>query len=205
MDLNSAEKLMNVLAKIVDYPLYDDSPRIRLSAILAVSSLQFAEAVRVLCDQGLLLGAGTTLRSQFEAIVRSVWALHRATDRQVEKLLADLSPEAQQASKNIPMVNEMLVELEKMPQLNNLLISLNEFKQSSWLPLNSFVHSGIHAVHWTKHGVPPQLLDNIFRSSNVVAVAAFQSLGILTGRSNVQSELFAATANFESVLPKHRE
>ena len=205
MDLNSAEKLMDILTDIVDYPLYDDSPRIRLSAILAISSLQFAAAVRILCDQGLLLGAGATLRSQFEAIVRSVWALHRATDRQIEKLSADLSPETQQASKNIPMVNEMLAELEKMPQLQNLLIALNEFKGSSWLPLNSFVHSGIHAVHWTKNGAPPLLLDNIFRSSNVVAVAAFQSLGILTGRPNIQSQLIEATTNFASILPKHRE
>lgn len=205
MDLIRAEKLLDDLTSIVDYPLFDDSPRVRLSATLAVSSLQFAAAARVLCGESLLLGASATLRSQFEALVRSVWVLHRATENQIDRLSADLNQETQQASKNIPLTNEMLTELEKMPQLKNLLIALHEFKSSSWLPLNSFVHSGIHAVHWTKHGAPPQLLDSIFRASNGLALLAFQGIGILTGRSHVQSELIAATASFSSVLPKHRE
>lgn len=205
MDLIRTEKLLDVLASIVDYPLFDDSARIRLSATLAISSLQFAAAARVLCGEGLLLGASTTLRSQFEALVRSNWVVHRATENQIERLSADLNQETQQASKNIPLANEMLIELEKMPQLKNLLIALHEFKSSSWLPLNSFVHSGIHAVHWTKHGAPPQLLENVFRASNGLSILAFQGLGIMTGRPNVQSEIIAATANFSSVLPKPRE
>lgn len=205
MDFSRAEELLDSVASIVDHPLNEDSPRIRLSATLAVSSLQFAAAARVLCAEGLLLGASVTLRSQFEALVRSVWALHRATDAQVDRLSADLNLETQQASKNIPQANEMLAELEKLPLLNNLLISLNEFKSSSWLPLNSFVHSGIHAVHWTKHGAPPQLLDTIFRSSNGLSILAYMGIGILTGRPNVQSELIAVSSCFGSVLPKLRE
>ncbi len=204
MDLSRAEKLHEVLASIVDYPLYDNSPRVTLSATLAVSSLQFSAAVRVLCGAGLLLGASATLRSQFEALLRSVWVLHRATDGQVERLSADLTHETQQASKNIPLANEMIAELEKVPHLKNLFISLNEFKGSSWVPLNSFVHSGIHAIHWTKYGAPPQLLDTVFRSSNGLALLAFQSMGILTGRPNIQRELIAATASFSSILPNPR-
>lgn len=204
MDLSHAEELQDALISIVDYPLWDDSPRVKLSATLAVSSLQFAAAVRILCGSGLILGASVTLRSQFESVIRSVWALHRATDSQIERLSANLSPENQQASKNIPLANEMIGELEKIPQLRNLLVALNEFKTSSWVPLNSFVHSGIHAVHWTKHGAPPQLLDTVFRASNGLTLIAFQNIGILTGRPNVQSELFAAAANFGDILPKPR-
>jgi hypothetical protein len=204
MDLNRAKKLHDVLASIVDYPLWDESSKVALSATLATSSLQFAAAVRTLCGSGLILGAASTLRSQFEALIRGVWVLYRATDNQIERLSADLSHETQQASKNIPLVNEMMGELEKVPHLKNLLVSLNEFKNSSWIPLNSFVHSGIHTVHWTKHGAPPQLLDTVFRSSNGLLLIAFQHIGILTGRPNVQSELFAATASFGSILPKSR-
>ena len=205
VDLERAEKLMSELVSLVDHPLYDDSPRIQLSATLAGSSLEFAAAVRLLCHEGLLLGANASLRSQFEALVRSVWALHRATDRQVARLMADLNEETQRAGKNVPLASEMLAELEKMPQLKNLLISLAEFKSSSWLPLNSFVHSGIHAIHWTKNDVPPQLFDRIFRASNGLALLAFQSIGILTGQINVQKELIAVTASFSSILPMRRE
>ncbi|MHC9192780.1 DUF6988 family protein [Pseudomonas aeruginosa] len=53
--------------------------------------MQFAAAVRVLCAKGFMLGASTTLRSQFEALVRFSWALHRATDLQIEKLSADFT------------------------------------------------------------------------------------------------------------------
>lgn len=204
MDFVRAEKLLEVLSSIVDYPLFDETPRIELSATLTISSLQFAAAVRVLCGESLLLGASATLRSQFEALVRSVWALHRATENQIERLSVDLNQETQQAGKNIPLANEMLIELEKKPQLKNLLIALNEFKSSSWLPLNSFVHSGIHAVHWTKHGAPSQLLETVFRASNGLSLIAFQGLGMLTGRPEAQSQVIAASAAFSDVLPKPR-
>ncbi|MEH6628761.1 MAG: hypothetical protein V7739_20155 [Motiliproteus sp.] len=205
MDLNRAEKLFNELSDIVDHPLYEESTRVNLSVTLAVSSMQFAAAVRILCAEGLLLGASATLRSQFESLVRSIWALHRATEKQVEKLSAVLNLESEQASKNIPLTHEMMTELEKFPQLANLLISLKEFKESSWLPLNSFVHSGIHAVHWTRNEAPPQLVDQAFRSSNGLSLLAFQNIGILTGRPGIQSEIIAATACYSSCLPKRRE
>jgi hypothetical protein len=205
MDMNRAEELFDELSNIVDYPLFEDSPRVNLSATLAVSSMQFSAAVRILCAEGLLLGASTTLRSQYESLVRSVWALHRATENQVEKLSAELNLESQQASKNIPLAHEMMIELEKFPQLANLLVALKEFKESSWLPLNSFVHSGIHAVHWTRNETPPQLVDQIFRISNGLSLLAFQNLGILTGRPEIQSEIIAVTACYSSCLPKHRE
>lgn len=205
MDLGQAENLIAELSRIVDYPLAEGSPRVVLSATLAVSSMQFAATVRVLCAEGLLLGASASLRSQFESLIRSVWALHRATEKQVEKLSAELNLESQQASKNIPSVNEMMIELEKFPQLTNLLIALKEFKRSSWLPLNSFVHSGLHAVYWTKNEVPMPLIDQAFRVSNGLSLLAFQNMGILTGRSGIQSEIIAATACYSSCLPKHRE
>lgn len=204
MDLAQADKMFDALSEIIDHQLYDDSLRIVLSATLAASSLQFALATRSLCANELILGAATTLRSQFEALIRSVWALHRATETQVERLTAALNQESQQASKNIPLAHEMLTELEKLPQLANLIISLKEFKESSWLPLNSFVHSGIHAVHWTRNQASPKLLEQIFKASNGLSIIAFQSIGILTGRPGIQSEVLAATAAFSTCLPQHR-
>ncbi|TNI76576.1 hypothetical protein CF109_01275 [Aeromonas veronii] len=166
--------------------------------------MQFSNAVRLLCSQGLILGVGTTLRSQYEALVRSVWVLYCATDLQIEKLDAVLNAESQQASKNIPTVNAMLGELDKIPQIENLLISLHEFKESSWLPLNSFVHSGIHAVFWTKYHAPPELIEQLFRISNGLNVLAFQEMGILTGIPNIQNEIFSVIAHYSDCLPKPR-
>ena len=204
MDFDRAEELFNELSNIVDYPLSVTSDRTELCFTLAITSMQFAAAVRALCAQQLILGASASLRSQYEALVRSVWSLHGASDLQIEKLSADLTVESQQASKNIPSVNQMLSALEKSPQLSKLMISLNEFKSSSWLPLNSFVHSGIHAVHWTKYEVPIELTDQIFKTSNGLVVLAFQGIGILTGRIGIQTEIIAVSSCYSSCLPKPR-
>lgn len=204
MDLKCANKLHQTLTSIVDYPLYSDEHRVTLSATLAVSALQLGAAVRVLCSEGLVLGAGASLRSQFETVVRSVWALHAATDGQVEKLSANLSYESQHSAKSMPMLSEMLGKLETVPQLKDLLVLLHEFKASSLAPLNSFVHSGIHTVHWTRRTPPTQLMDVVFRTSNGLSVIAFQGIGILMGRQETQSQMIAATSSFTSVLPARR-
>lgn len=204
IELSRAEELLSHLGAIVDHPLANDSDRVALSATLAGSSLQFAAATRTLCAHNLALGAATTLRSQFEALVRGVWVLHCASEHQVRRLSDCLSVESQQASKNIPLAQEMIASLEKIPQLANLLTALKEFKNSSWVPLNSFVHSGIHAVHWTKNEAPPALVEQMFRVSNGLAVLAFQALGILSGRPEVQSLLIAAATPFSDCLPPSR-
>ncbi len=204
IDMRMVEKLIDHLTDIVDLPPYDSSERLMLSRVLAITSLHFAASTRTLCGANLTLGTATVLRSQFEAVVRSVWAFYCATDTQVEKLSSDLSVASQQANKNIPQVAEMLASLENKTQLSQLLISLKEFKDSSWHPLNSFVHSGIHAVHWTKCEPPPKLLEQMFRSSNGLTVVAFQSLAILTGRPTLQKEVIAACAAFSNCLPERR-
>lgn len=204
MDFIKTEQLFERLSEVVDHTIYNGDTRTKLSLTLAISSMLFSYAVRLLCSQGLILGIGATLRSQYEALVRSVWVLYCATDLQVEKLDAVLNTESQQASKNIPTVNAMLGELDKIPQIKNLLISFHEFKDSSWLPLNSFVHSGIHAVFWTKYKAPPELIEQLFRISNGLNVIAFQEMGILTGRQNIQQEIFSVIVHYSDCLPKPR-
>ncbi|KAF1713525.1 hypothetical protein CSC71_07540 [Pseudoxanthomonas sangjuensis] len=204
MDFGRTETLLGHLADIVDLQPYSNSDRQILSRTLTSTSLHFAASVRTLCQAELALGAAAVLRSQFEALVRSIWVLHRATDAQIEKLSTFLSAESQQANKNIPLLNEMLADLERIPQLQNLLVSLKEFKESSWQPLNSFVHAGIHAIHWTKWPSPPALYENMFKSSNGLAMLAFQNLAILTGHPTLQREVIAACASFSSCLPPHR-
>lgn len=204
MDRTRAEELLGRLADLVDLPPFEASDRHSLSRTLAITSLHFAASVRTLCDSGLALGSAAVLRSQFEALLRGVWSLHCASDLQVEKLSSQLSVESQKATKNIPLTAEMLGEINEVPNLAGLMVSLREFKDSSWLPLNSFVHSGIHAVHWTKFEPPQALLDQMFRSSNGLSVLAFQHLAILTGVPRLQAEVVSVCAAYSSCLPAPR-
>ena len=202
VDIERANELFDALENVIDHPFYDDSERLELSVVLAQASFEFALSVRLLCASGQLLGASACLRSQFEALIRSVWAYHRATDGEVERLSRhDLSLETQQQARNIPQASAMLEELEKNPNLLGFTSAVREFRDCAWGPLNSFVHSGIHAIHRTKFGAPPQLIQNTFKVSNGFCFLGYNHLGILTGVHGIQNDLLYSTACFSSVLP----
>ena len=205
VNVDRAHEFLNTLEEIIDHPFYDDSDKLKLSVVLAETSLEFGISVRLLCASGLLAGASACLRSQFEAVIRSVWIFHCATDAQVERLnSSDLTTETQQGAKNIPTGTGMLEDLEKIPNLIALTEGLREFKDCAWQPLNSFVHSGIHAVHRTRYGTPPPLIDSTFRISNGFCMLAYNHLAVLTGVSGIQKQIMAATAGYMDVLPAPR-
>ena len=202
VDIERAHEFLAALEEIVAHPFYDNSEKLSLSVTLSETSFDFGLSVRLLCLSGQLLGASACLRSQFEALVRSIWLFHCATESQVSRLnKADLSLETQQGAKNIPQASEMLVDLEKLPHLKPLTMALREFRDCAWKPLNSFVHSGIHAVHRTRFGAPPQLIDQTFRISNGFCMLAYNHLAVLTGVPGIQKQIMAATIRFPSVLP----
>jgi len=202
IDIERAHEFFEALEEIIDRPFFADSEKLKLSVALVDTSLDFALSVRLLCLSGQLLGASTCLRSQFEALVRSVWIFHCATDNQVSRLNQEsLSLETQQGAKNIPQATGMLDDLEKLPHLLALTQALREFKDCAWQPLNSFVHSGIHAVHRTRFGSPPQLIDQTFRISNGFCMLGYNHLAVLTGAPGIQKEIMATTVKFTSVLP----
>lgn len=202
IDIEKTQEFLELLDKVVDRPFFDDSERIETSVILAHTSLDFGLSVRLLCANGQLHGASTCLRSQFEALIRSVWTFRCASDDQLSRLNEqNLSSEAQQRGKNLPQAAEMLFALEKLANLHALTSALREFKDDAWLPLNSFVHSGVHGVHRTRFGSPPKLIDQVFRTSNGFCMFAYNHLAVLTGVPGMQKEIMAVTARYTSVLP----
>ena len=205
IDIERAEKFIDALAQASAFPLFDASRRLVLSHAMAVVALEFAASVRMLAHTDRLLGAAVCLRSQFEALVRAVWLFHVASEEQLEKLdPAQLTLESQQRSKNLPMLASMLDALEQKPQLAPLMVSLAEFRTSSWPALNSFVHAGLHAVHRKRFGYPQALLEQVFRSSNGLCLIAYMHIGILSGVAGIQKDLIGLSAGFASVLPKLR-
>jgi hypothetical protein len=202
--MDAAEEMLNRLADVVDLPMADDSSRLRVSRTLAITSLHFAASTRILCEEGLIVGAASVLRSQFESLLRGVWALHCASDHHIEVLESALTTESQQDAKRLPNAALMMVELVNLPNLENLMIALGEFKERSWAALNSFVHAGVHAVHWTRITPPLALIDQIFRMSNGLAVLAFQHLAVLAGKVELQGQVISTSLAYEACLPRKR-
>ncbi|WP_428993345.1 DUF6988 family protein [Stenotrophomonas maltophilia] len=74
---------------------------------LCQMSLEHALAVQSLIAT-LPQSAISLVRPQYEALVRATWACHAATDTDIEKLLAPLTLESQQAAKRLPGVQGVL-------------------------------------------------------------------------------------------------
>ncbi|HHF3026694.1 TPA: hypothetical protein ACPJ05_000334 [Vibrio diabolicus] len=152
-------------------------------------SLEHAESLKILLATRNFTSALGLLRLQFESLVRGMWLLYAASDVAVSKLTAELNEESQKRANNLPMLSEMISQLEKKaPQ--NAVDPILEFKEYSWKPLSSYVHGGLHAVDRHSKGYPIALLEQALKASNGVngLVAVFGS--ILTGQAHLTQEVY---------------
>lgn len=161
-----ADEFEDELFRLLEHASFPDTNQ--CAAILAMHNLalEHAVALRELIRAGLPTSALGMLRLQYEAVVREIWLLYAASETSITKLVAPLTPESEQAASNsLPAFSIMLSEIEKRgpPAVHRL---LKEFKDYSWRPLNSFVHSGIHAVSRHRDGYPIGLLEQAVRQSN---------------------------------------
>lgn len=198
-----SELMIQFMTEIIDFPLFDDSPRILSSARYADIAWDHWDAVRSLSESGLHASANSLLRTQFETLVRSIWCLHCATDAMLEKLDKNLSPESEQDAKGLPQASEILSNLEKKPETANLHIRLLEFKNSSWKALNSYVHAGIHPLRRHSDGYPIELVLQTVRISNALGLATAIQIGILTGKQDLQARLLKSSERYADCLPPH--
>lgn len=147
------------------YEFGDDSKSLAVISMCDIAQ-EHAISLRELTKHRLLNSAMGLLRLQYEALVRAIWALYAASDTAIEKLVAPLTPENEQAAKNgLPGVTKMMDEIKKKgpPGVHR---HLSEFKDYSWQPLNSFVHGGIHAVNRSNTGYPVHIHYSAVRQSN---------------------------------------
>lgn len=143
------------LASFLSLPLFESTSRLRASRSLASLGFEHAQSVKYLVAAGLCTSAAALLRIQYESLVRALWTFYVATDEQTELILQELTEQSAKKASKIPMLSQMLVEIEeKAPHAP--VAHLKEFKHYSWRPLSSFVHGGIHAVNRHGKGVMTQ-------------------------------------------------
>ncbi|MEZ9710036.1 hypothetical protein AB4254_15265 [Vibrio breoganii] len=152
-------------------------------------SLEHAESLKILIANRNFTSALGLLRLQFESFVRGVWILYVANDNAISKLTAELNEANQKRANNLPMLSEMISQLEKHAP-KNAVDPILEFKEHSWKPLSSYVHGGLHAIERHSKGYPLPLLEQVLKNSNGVngLVAVFAS--ILTGQSQLTKEVY---------------
>ncbi len=198
---DSTDVLASGLRDLIELPLLGDSPRILVSDVSCSLALEHWKAVRVLLRCGLLPSAIVVHRSQFEALVRSIWLAHAATDNDVSKLGASLSLESEQAAKNMYQIAEMMKDLEKKAP-KQAYDALTRFKDNSWKALNSYAHAGIHPIRRHHEGYPLKLMHDMLRNSNGLGVMSCMHSVVLSGRQPLQRKVLELAMKYSECMPQ---
>ncbi len=195
-----SEDFAEGLLSLIELPLLDDSPRIRISDVACSLSLEHWHSVRALLDAGLLPSALVVHRAQFESIARSIWLTYAASDNSIEKLTADLNIESEQAAKNMPQIKDMLSDISKRgpPQAHE---ALARFKDNSWNALNSYAHAGIHPLRRHQEGYPIALLHGVLCNANGLAILSCMQAVVLSGEQPLQRKLLDLAAKHPACMP----
>lgn len=197
---DESDALAVEMLQLIDLPLFDDSPRIKTSDVACSLSLAHWDSVRTLLRSGLLPSAIVVHRAQFEALARSIWLLYAASDGHLSKLTVTLSLESEQAAKNMPQIAEMMQDLAtKAPP--PAYDSLSRFKENSWKALNSYAHAGIHPIRRHDDGYPVQLLYDVLRNANGLAVVGCMQAAVLSGQQMLQRQILAVASKRPACMP----
>ena len=198
--LHQSDELATELAALLALPLHNNSPRITSSHTLCSVSFEHAESVRILISLGNFTSSLGVLRMQYEALVKAIWALYAASENSISKLQSSLDAKSAKWADNIPLLSELLVELDgKAPA--QALGPLNEFKEYSWKPLSSYIHGGIHAITRHGKGYPTELLSEAVKSSSGLQVMTGMMLVILSGDNRQQGRISSIHKKYASCCP----
>jgi hypothetical protein len=198
-----SERLVVELMQLIDLPAID-SERVQISDTACSLALEHWHAVRSLLELGLLPSALVVHRSQFEALVRSVWLAYAASDAELAKLTATLDLESEQAAKNIPTVHVMMQHiLEKAPAA--AYSALSRFKEHNWKALNSYTHAGIHPLRRHADGYPEALLKAVLCNANGVGVMSCMQAVVLSGVQAMQKQVLEIAAKYARCTPRPAE
>jgi hypothetical protein len=199
--LRRSEELSDYLELAFALPPFEGQARFRATTIAGSLALEHGDAVRGLLAMGLGVSAAVLLRAQYEAVLRSVWICYVAKDDQIQLLDQDLSAEAEHGAKGLPQANDMLKGIERAAPVAASQ-SLKSFRTYSWSALNSFVHSGVHAISRHRDGLPLQVAEGALRSSNGLCVLAAMQCAVATGSQELVHRVGLAQRTFGDCLPK---
>jgi hypothetical protein len=182
-----------------------DSPeqaaRFAVSYSACCISVEHNRGLRLLLSEDCHTSAIALMRLQYEALVRSMWAMYAATDLAISKLGSALNTDTEIAAKNLPTLSKMLEALDgKGPA--PAVVMLLQFKTVMVSALNSFVHGGIHAVQRSANGYPVDLLLQVIRSSNGLLTMAGAMLAILSGDQARMKVISGYQIEYRDCLPE---
>ena len=198
--LEESDALAEELLALVDIPLCNDSSRVEVADVACSLAFEHWHSVRLLLRGGLLSSTLVVHRSQFEAVLRSVWLTYAASDSDVARLSASLDLESEQAAKNISQTQHMMDALAKSGP-TEAYAALARFKDNSWKALNSYAHAGIHPLRRHADGYPIALAHGVLCNANGLAFMSGMQAVVLGGAQPLQRKVLELAAKHPTCMP----
>lgn len=196
------DALMEALRLDDTFELSAPAYGIRTAFLAAELSLEHGSGLRMLMATGHPRSATAAMRMQYEAMVRSAWALWAATPEEIDLLEQDLTKESEAAAKQVGEYGAMKRALRASNCPEVLREQLATFDEISWRSLNSYVHGGIHALRRGEEGFPLWLALQVVRTSNGLVTMAAAMLSKLSGEDRGLAEINRLLTSFQDCLPE---
>jgi hypothetical protein len=127
--------------------------------------------------------------------------MHCASDADLERLLAELTPESQKAAKRLPGIPQMLEGIGKTgPRGAEALLGRARTRLMDGM--NSYIHGGIHPFRRGQDGYPIPLLVDVLRNANAMSMLTLLVLAELGGDAEVVELFRSLHIQFEDILPE---
>ncbi|WP_213072683.1 DUF6988 family protein [Acinetobacter junii] len=198
--LNRSHQLeVELISPSIDLDLYDDSQRLLAVASLAMLSVEHSAGVRYLFKTKCIASAFALFRLQYEALVKSLWVFYISKDEDIDSIVGELEEERITKNKKVfPPISKMLEQLlSANTPAHSHVLSLVELKDYSWDAMNSFVHSGLHAVRRNITGYPTELIYTIIlQSNNLLSISAYL-MAIIKGSSKATKAIIKASQDYQ--------
>jgi len=198
---DQSDSLGEKLLRLVDLPLCNDSLKVEVADVACSLAFEHWQAIRLLFRTTLVPAALVVHRSQFEAILRSVWITYAASDDQVARLAADLDLVSEQAAKNLPQAQDMIATLAATGP-KEAHAALARFKDHSWKALNSYAHAGLHPLKRHGEGYPVLLVHSVLCNANGLAVLTAMQAAVLSGAQPLQRSILDLAAQHSECMPQ---
>jgi hypothetical protein len=182
--LEQSSALLDALNTHLDQATLDGSSRSQLTHAAAEIALEHGQSICFLVAGNALTSAIVLLRTQFEAVTRTLWLHYAATDDWVAKYLASVPPGSQKDPNQTPAMDEMLKSIGATAPaaVGRMLTGL---KQGAWASLNSYVHTGLQPMLKYHLGHAPEYAIQTVRNANGLSVMAAMVIAMLTGNRDV--------------------
>lgn len=191
---------IELISPSIDLNLYDDSQRLLAVASLAMLSVEHSAGVRYLFKTKCLASAFALFRLQYEALVKSLWVFYISKDEDIDSIVGELEEARITKNKKVfPSISKMLEQLlSANTPAHSHVLSLVELKDYSWDAMNSFVHSGLHAVRRNITGYPTELIYTIIKQSNNLLYLSAYLKAVITGDPNAINGVSIARQRYMS-------